>query len=333
MRGDQLLGEPHHLRSVANDQQVELLVDDHILHLGDRAHQRRDLVGVAVAEIKRAHDHLAVFGGLGLRVRIDEQGVFVQHPALQLVGREQQSQHVFDRFCGDRYRDAQVRLHIAVEHVVQARRELQRFEDLQQRRVAEAQRHRLAVSGLELRVDAELLACAIGLLPHQLLEQHGRARVGRVFGQHLLGLRDRGIEIALTGQNEARLQRVPMTLSDRDACLPWQCARVGVVQTQHLRVSLACDIEVACLGGDLGLPQQGVDRRLALSEIGATVLRVLGAQIERLLQLGQAGLDLPFSQLRLAFAKRLIARAAGNTRDHNGGANSACHAAYAKRTS
>ena len=59
------------------------------------------LVASGVAEVETAHHHLAILGRLGLRVRIDQQGVAVEHPAVELVGGEDEADDVLDRFVGD----------------------------------------------------------------------------------------------------------------------------------------------------------------------------------------------------------------------------------------
>ena len=148
---DEVLGQADHIRRVADDQQVELLVDEGVLGLEHGLDHVLRLLHVGVLEVKAADDQVLVFAHLGGGGRIHQHGVLVQHLAGKLVGVEQQGDRILDQHVLDRDADAYIRTHFLVKNEIQAAALGQRVKHLAQAHIAELQADRHRVARLDLR--------------------------------------------------------------------------------------------------------------------------------------------------------------------------------------
>ena len=104
VRGDQPLGQAHRVRRVLDHQQVELLVDEEVPRLHQRAHHVGGLAHVGVGEVEALHHQLLVLALLLRRVRVDQQRGLVHHLLLELVGGEHQADQLLGlRRCAARW--------------------------------------------------------------------------------------------------------------------------------------------------------------------------------------------------------------------------------------
>jgi len=87
---DQLLGEPYRLRRVAHHQQVQPLIHKHVAGLDHRLDEIERLLDVGIAEVKAFHHQFLVVARLVGQIRVDQDGVLVEHLLLELVGHQQE---------------------------------------------------------------------------------------------------------------------------------------------------------------------------------------------------------------------------------------------------
>ena len=121
LRRDQPLGEPDRVRRVFDHEQVQLLVDEDVAGL----HQRADHVGglphVGVGEVEAPHHELLVFAQLLRRVREYEDRPLVQDLLLELVGDEDHPDRFLHRGVAHDDGRPQVGAHVLVEDEGDAR--------------------------------------------------------------------------------------------------------------------------------------------------------------------------------------------------------------------
>jgi hypothetical protein len=139
-RSYQLLHHPHGFRCVLHDQEIGLLVDEHILALDHALHQIQRLFHIGVGEIEAAHHQFAVFLLLRRGVGVDENGIIVEHLALELVGQQDQFDHIIERGIAHEDVDLGVRAHVAVEYEIDSRSTRDDLEHGLETGVAELQR-------------------------------------------------------------------------------------------------------------------------------------------------------------------------------------------------
>ena len=88
--------------------QIQLLVDEDVAGLHQRADHVRRLLHVGVGEIEAAHHELLVLALLRGRVREHEDGALVQDLLLELVGEQHDAQRLLDGRVAHQDRRAQV---------------------------------------------------------------------------------------------------------------------------------------------------------------------------------------------------------------------------------
>ena len=143
VRGDQPLGQAHRVRRVLDHQQVQLLVDEQVARLHQRAHHVGGLLHVGVGEVEALHHQLLVLALLLRRVRIDQQRVLVHHLLVELVGGEHQADQLLGLGVAQHDGGAQVGAHVAVEHEVHPGAAREGVEHRAQRHVAQLEGDRL----------------------------------------------------------------------------------------------------------------------------------------------------------------------------------------------
>ena len=116
--GDQPLGQAHHLGRVANDHQVQALVDEHIARLGHRFYEQLRLLHIGVDEVEAARHQLLVFALLVRCAGVDEHRAVVEQLAVELLGREDHAHRFVERHVLQRDADAHVGAHVLVEREV-----------------------------------------------------------------------------------------------------------------------------------------------------------------------------------------------------------------------
>ena len=120
LSGDQALGEPDRGRRVLDHQQVDLLVDEHVARLDQRADHVRRLLDVGVGEVEALHHQLLVLAQLLRRVGEHEHRVLVEDLLLELVGEQRHADRVLDGRVAQRDAGALVGARVAVEDEVDA---------------------------------------------------------------------------------------------------------------------------------------------------------------------------------------------------------------------
>jgi hypothetical protein len=289
VRGDQPLGDAHHFGGVAHHEQVQLLVDEHILGLEHGAHEVQRRLDVGVFQVEGLHDQVLVLALLGRRVRVDEHRVLGQDLFLQLVGQQDQVDRVLHRHVASEDGGLQVAAHLAIEDEIDPGRARQAVEHQPQVGVAELDRHRLGEPRAQHRsgepgLDALLLDLAL---------QRERLALGRVLHQHQAQLLARAVGVAALegglGLGDERAE--PLVGIERRKAGPG--ARIVRIDHERALVELA---RLVGLAGDaqlLGVAQDAVARALARAQKVDPVARVVRLQRRRGLEPGDAFLELP----------------------------------------
>ncbi len=278
--GDQALGEAHRVRRVLQHDQVQLLVEEDVARLHQRADHVRRLLHVCVCDVESLHHQLLVLAQLLRRVGVDEHRGLVDDLLLELVAHQDEAHHLLEVLVAHRERAALIGAHVLVEHEAHAGGALKDVEHRAHRHVAQLERDRLVRGGpdahrregglRELLVDHALQALRVALLGvlHQHRPQHV-LRLPELLRPHqLLGGREDGA-VALIG------------LERREAG-----ARPGVrrVVALDLQVERLGRLELAGGAQRLGLRQPAGVRRIAHAEVFLAEEAVLGCIGARFLQ-------------------------------------------------
>ena len=252
------------------------------------------------------------------RVGIDQHGVVVERLALELVGDGEHTDHVFDAQVGDRQRDLDVGLDIAVEDEIDAGAARQRVEHRLQVGVAKVERHRLAQLGFQgRRLGIGQQLGRRELVVELAFEQLGTG-VGGVFCEHLAQELSRVIATPL-GQGQLCLfQTLLLTAQQRNGVDAGAGAVVGRIERERALVAGLGVVELIGIARGVGLFDVFAGQGFALTNRQHAVLGVVGLERQGLVDLRQPGFGLTLVNQLLAAAHQIAARRASRQQQGDG---------------
>ena len=305
-RGDQALGQAHRLGGVLDDQQVELLVDEHVARLHHLLDQVERLLHVGVGEVEAARHQLLVFALLGRRGRVDQHRVGVEQLAVDLLGGGEQLDDLVDRGVAHEDADQRVVAHVAVEHEVEPGGARQGLEHHAQRRVAELQVHLLRQRPSE-RGHRRLQQAALV----EFAQQAAGARIGGGFGQH------RAHQAFGVGAVAARVGGLGLVQALQPAALVDERvqagarARVGGLDAEHLAVQALGLLELREGARALGLVEPAGGEGIAAGEVAGAQVGIARFGDDGLAELAQFGDRISIDRRRVVRHARERRGAAG----------------------
>ena len=304
---DHALDQPDHLRRIAHDEQVELVVGKQVLGLEHGFQHGHHLLGLGIGQEEILHHQPLVLLLLGRRIRINEQGGVVQNPPAQLVAGENHIERVGHRHVAQEDGNRQAGRHILVHHEIQPGVLGQRLQHLLQAGITQHQRNRLLENLAQrrrYRID----------LPRLLLDlpaQPQRFGMARVFLQDGAELAVGGIQFAdrVQGPGLGQQPGLAALLVHRDQ--PGIGLDIVALDIQHPAIERLRPVETPDLALILGIGQQpanylgpGIDEMEAKLAVGRRL-------VARLLQFGQRLLLLALAEHLDTLLMALVTGTAG----------------------
>ncbi|EXI90398.1 MAG: hypothetical protein AW11_00753 [Candidatus Accumulibacter regalis] len=301
LQGNQLLGDANRFRAVANHEQIQLLVNHHILALEDCLQRGGDGLGVGIGQVEGLHRQRLVVTLFHRRVRVDQDRVAIEDTLFELVGQQHQVDRRLDAAVAQENGDFLIGAQILVENEVQPGGARNHFENGFQRCIPELDGDRFAVGRFQHRLLGDTGTALVNDA-----QQFQRAFVAGVGGEDLAQARARrgGVAPAPRGQRFA-VQDVVATCRVHQLQAD-QRPLVTRLQRQRASKSRPGGVVARFRQGPFAVVEAGIDVAFLRPRIGNAILGGAWFEGDRVLNPGQPGIDLFGRKQLLAFGERRL---------------------------